>query len=70
MMRAASESGWMPATFVVALAVLAVWLALRGLRQMTSRRVAMASGDLALKRGEPIPPRDLRLREPLVFDVS
>ena len=76
MMRAASESGWMLATFVVALAVLAIWLALRGLRQMTSRRVAMASGDLALKRGEPIPPRDAQtagasgLRRLLMFSLA
>jgi tight adherence protein B len=54
MMRAASQNGWMPATFVVALAVLAISLALRGRRLATSQR--MASVGLAHTRGEPRSP--------------
>ena len=59
-MQAASQTGWIPAAFVVALAVLAVSLALQGRRQMTSRRMAMAGGSLALRRGERSSPTDPR----------
>ena len=52
MMPAAPESGWIPAAVVVALSALAISLALRGRRQMRSRRAAMASGGLVLRRGE------------------